>query len=102
MSDPAIEKEIGRRFKELRLWRNVTQESIAERAMISLNRIKVLERGKAKLETVIAVLRELDALDRLDNLIPGPGITPIQLDELQCRKRQRASKRSEKNDSPSP
>lgn len=92
MSDPAIGKEIGRRFKELRLRRNVTQEGVAERAMISVNRIKALERGKAKLETVVAVLRELNALDELNSLISDPGVSPIQLAKLRGEKRQRASK----------
>ena len=34
MSDPAIEKEIGNRFKALRLRKNMTQAELARRACI--------------------------------------------------------------------
>jgi transcriptional regulator with XRE-family HTH domain len=91
MSDSAIWEEIGRRFRELRLRRNITQEELADRTMTSISRIKSLETGKAKLETMIAVLRELGALDDLENFLPDPGISPLQLVKMQGRKRQRAS-----------
>ncbi|HEX9778090.1 MAG TPA: helix-turn-helix transcriptional regulator [Geopsychrobacteraceae bacterium] len=91
MADVAIEKEMGRRFRELRLRRNITQEELSERAQISLTRIKSLERGKGKLETMVAILRELDALDNLDAFLPDPGISPLQIAKMQGKKRQRAS-----------
>jgi transcriptional regulator with XRE-family HTH domain len=98
MSDLAIQKEIGRRFKELRLRHNVTQEDLAEQTMVSVNRIKALENGKGKLETIIMVLRNFNALDELENLIPDPGISPLALAELQGRKRVRASKKISDDD----
>lgn len=91
MTDGAIAEELGRRFRDLRLRNNVTQEQLAELTMTSVNRIKALEAGKAKLETIIAVLRELGALEDLNALLPEPGFSPIQLAKMQGRKRQRAS-----------
>ncbi len=99
MSDEAIEKELGRRFQELRLRKNITQAELAKSTLLSLNSIKSLESGRAKLSTMIAVLRELNALDKLDSFIPDPGISPMQLAKLQGRKRKRASgKHGKKND----
>jgi len=91
MSDEAIEKEIGRRFRALRLRKNLTQQELAERALLSVNAIKNLESGRARLSTAIAVLRELNALDNLSAFIPDPGPSPLQLAKLQGKKRQRAS-----------
>lgn len=90
MTDKAIAHEIGERFKQLRLQRNVTLERLHDRTLISLNSLKALEQGKAKLETMIAVLRELNALDELNNFICPVEISPIQLAKMQGKKRQRA------------
>jgi len=102
MSDEAIGKEVGRRFQELRLRKNITQVELSERTLLSLNSIKSLESGRAKLSTLVAVLRELNALDKLDSFIPDPGISPMQLAKLQGRRRKRASgkhdKKSEQNE----
>ena len=91
MTDKGIGTEIGHRLRSLRLRRNLTQQQVADKAALSLNAIKSLESGKSKLLTLIAVLRELGALDALDNFIPEPAISPMQLFRQQGKKRQRAS-----------
>jgi len=91
MTDNAIREEMGRRFRELRLRRNIKQKDLADRTQISLTRIKALEAGKGKLETMIAILRELDALDNLEAFLPDPGISPLQIVKMRGKKRQRAS-----------
>lgn len=91
MTDKGIGVEIGHRIRALRLRRNLTQQQVADMAALSLNAIKSLESGKGKLSTLIAILRELGALDALDNFIPEPTISPIQLARQQGKKRQRAS-----------
>ena len=78
LSDKAIEDELGQRFRDLRLRRNMTQKELAEATTLSLNTIKALEAGKGKLASVIAVLRELQALDELDSFIPQPERKPRQ------------------------
>jgi len=100
MTDNAIAEVVGRRIKKLRLRKNKTQEEVADRTQISLNTVKSLESGKGKLSTLVAVLRELDALDQLDNLIPEPGISPLEIAKLQGRQRQRASKKPSKTVAP--
>jgi len=91
LSDKYIEQELGSRLKALRLQRNITQKDLAEATTLSLNSIKSLEAGRGKLSTLIAVLRELGALDHLDSFIPEISISPMQLAKMQGRVRKRAS-----------
>ncbi len=91
LSDTAIEKELGHRIKSLRLRKNMTQQGLAEAARLSINSIKSLEAGRSKISTLIAVLRELNALDYLDNFIPETTISPLQLVKMQGKVRKRAS-----------
>ncbi|MDO9263922.1 MAG: helix-turn-helix transcriptional regulator [Desulfosalsimonadaceae bacterium] len=98
MTDKGVGAEIGGRIRSLRLRRNLTQQQVADAAALSLNAIKSLESGKGKLLTLIAVLRELGALDSLDGFIPEPAISPLQLVRHQGKKRQRASGRRGEED----
>ena len=93
MTDQGIANEIGSRVRSLRLRRNMTQEQLSEATALSLNVIKSLESGKAKLTSLIAVLRELGSLDDLDRFIPEITISPLQLARRRGRQRQRASGR---------
>lgn len=91
MADKGIAAEMGSRFRMLRLRRNLTQQQLAAATALSLNSIKALEAGKAKLSTIIAVLRELGSLDGLDHFIPEITISPLQLAKSKGKQRQRAS-----------
>jgi len=91
LSDKAIQQELGHRIKALRLRKNLTQKELAEAVTLSLNAIKSLESGRGKLSTLIAVLRELGALDHLDKFIPEISISPLQLAKMQGKERIRAS-----------
>ena len=91
LSDAGIEKELGHRIRQLRLRRNITQKELAEATTLSLNTIKSIESGRGKLSTLIAVLRELDALNDLDNFIAEISISPMQLAKRQGKSRQRAT-----------
>ena len=91
LSDKYIEQELGNRLKALRLQKNTTQQELAEATTLSLNTIKSLESGRGKLSTLIAVLRELGALDHLNDFIPEISISPMQLAKTRGKVRQRAS-----------
>ncbi len=91
LSDKYIEKELGHRIKTLRLGKNITQKELAAATTLSLNSIKSIESGRGKIATLIAVLRELEALDHLDSFIPEISISPIQLAKMQGHVRKRAS-----------
>ena len=99
LSDKAIAAELGRRLKILRLRKNKTQQVLSESTLLSLNTIKNLEAGKGKLLNLISVLRELDALEQLNQFIPEISVSPLQLAKMQGKERQRASgKRKMKDD----
>ena len=98
LADKAIMVEIGVRLKGLRLRRNRTQQQLADNAALSLNVIKGLEAGRGKLSSLIAVLRELDGLDDLDQFIREEQISPLQLAKQQGKKRQRATGSRRKKD----
>ena len=91
LTDKGIEHELGGRIKALRLQKNITQKQLSHMTTLSLNSIKALESGRAKLSTIIAVLRELGALEHLDNFIPETSVSPMQLAKMQGKVRERAS-----------
>jgi putative transcriptional regulator len=91
LSDKRIAEEWGTHIKGLRLRKNRTQQDLAKTTCLSLNVIKSLESGHAKLSTLIAVLRELKALDSLKHMISQPTISPLQIAKMQGKRRQRAS-----------
>ncbi len=91
LSDKGLEEELGHRLKTLRLRKNITQKELARATTLSLNTIKSLESGRGKLASLIAVLRELGALDQIDNFIPAISISPMQLAKMQGKVRERAS-----------
>jgi putative transcriptional regulator len=96
-TDMGIAAEIGSRIRSLRLRKNRTQLQMSEATALSLNTIKALESGKGKLMTLIVVLRELGALDGLDNFIPEITISPLQLARQKGKQRKRASGTRGKN-----
>jgi transcriptional regulator with XRE-family HTH domain len=91
MTDAAILAELGARFRTLRLRRNLTQRELAERTALSVTAIKSLESGRTRLQTAVAVLRELGKLDDLDAFIAAPGVSPMQLARLGGKTRERAT-----------
>lgn len=92
MSDNEIIRDIGKRLKELRLRKNITQESLSKKTGLNRVTISKIENGqKTSLFSLIQVLRGLDELQRLDSIIPGEAISPLQLARLKGMKRKRAS-----------
>jgi len=92
-SPAAIASEIGERLKQARLNIDSTQSELADRAGVSRKTVMNAEKGKAQLESLIAIMIGLDLSDNLDAFLPRQGISPIQLARLQSKKRQRASGR---------
>ena len=100
MSDAAILEEIGRRLRRVRLNRNLTQADLAKQAGIGRRTLQKAEDGEVTtLETLVAILRGLGLLSQLDQFLPEPPPSPVQLAQLQGQIRQRASGRR-KGDKP--
>lgn len=92
MSDKAILRELGRRTRRRRLAKNLSQENLAKMAGVNRMTIVNLEKGKtATLLTFIQVLHALGNLDGLENLLPDPGLSPLQVAKMKGKERLRAS-----------
>ena len=87
----AIAEELGERLKQARLNADMTQVDVADYAGLSRKAVLNAEKGKAQLETFIAILLALNLADQLENFLAVQEISPIQLSKLKGRKRQRAS-----------
>jgi len=96
MSDKAIVRDIGKRIRQMRLNKNISQETLSERIGIHRVTLSKIERGQLiSLLTLIQIMRGLGELQRLENFLPEDMISPIQLAKLQGKKRKRASRQTE-------
>lgn len=94
-TDRAILETLGGRVRRQRLLRNITQQELARRTLLSVGTIKALESGRGKLAVLVAVLRELGLLDELETFIRPPEVSPL---ELARKKPPRQRARSRKQD----
>ncbi|ANO51251.1 helix-turn-helix domain-containing protein [Woeseia oceani] len=92
MNNTDILAELGRRLRQRRLNVNLTQEALAAHAGVSLNTLRNAELGRnSSLDTLINLLRSLNALGQLQQLLPDEGPSPVELARRDGRTRQRAS-----------
>jgi transcriptional regulator with XRE-family HTH domain len=83
MSNTAIVLEIGKRLKEYRLKRKLTQQDLAEHAGISVFTVSQIEKGNpVSISMFLPVLRVLRLLDNLEMLLPEIGVSPIEMLKL--------------------
>lgn len=93
-SDLAWQQDLGARLQAHRLNQNLSQAELAAATGLARKTITNLETGHGgTLLTLIAVLRGLGLLDRLDAFLPEPGPSPIQLAKLAGKQRRRATGR---------
>jgi len=89
---PAVLQELGYRIERLRLQRNQSLADLAEAAGVGTATLQRLETGKnAKLSTVIQVLRAMNRLGDLDNIIPDAEVSPFEISGKRKTPRRRAS-----------
>ncbi|HKH78614.1 MAG TPA: helix-turn-helix transcriptional regulator, partial [Solirubrobacteraceae bacterium] len=80
LTDESVLSELGARLERVRLERNLTQRELAARAGVAYKAIQRIEAGESvKLTSLIRVLRGLELLDALDQLVPEPTPSPIEL-----------------------
>ena len=92
-TDAAVLEELGRRLERARLDANLTQHQVADRAGIGKATLERLEAGKpSKLTSFVRVLRALDLVDALNELIPERrGPSPLEV-VTRGHERQRAAR----------
>lgn len=91
MTDRAIAKELGRRLKQRRLNKDLSQKDIAVQVGISITAVQGAEKGESTMLTFVKVLRALRSFDSLDSFLPEIEVSPIALAKLEGKKRKKAS-----------
>lgn len=80
MTPAELRAILGGRIRRLRIGRDLDQVTTAERAGVSEKALRNLETGRgSSVETLVRVLKALDALAGLDTLVPEPTVDPIAL-----------------------
>jgi len=89
-SNSIILEELGRRCREYRIKKNMTQQQLAENAGISLFTVAQIEKGKAvSMAMWLPLLRTLRLLDNLEMLLPEIAISPVELLKMNSIKKQK-------------
>jgi transcriptional regulator with XRE-family HTH domain len=75
-----LQHDLGHRLRQLRLFRNLDQRTVADKAGISLRALSKLENGQGStLETFLRTLRALDYVKGIEMLAPQPTVSPLAL-----------------------
>ena len=89
LSPEEANKEIVSRIKQDRILSDITQEKLADMAMVSVRTIKRFEAGEEiSLLNFVRILNALDLLENFDMLVPDPELRPsLHIPEYKPRKR---------------
>lgn len=86
LSNRQIVEEIGKRLKNLRISKSLTQKELAENSGVSLFTIAQIENGKpVSFLLIISVMRVLKLLDNIELLFPEKQLSPIELLKLNTK-----------------
>ena len=89
------EQELGRRLRQVRLGKNLTQTAVAKSANISRGALQKLVSGSgSRLQTMIQVTRVLDQLSWLESIqLPKEPFSPLAVLREERNKAAKARKR---------
>ncbi len=83
-------KELGIRVRRQRMAQGLKQQELAAKAAVSVDVLSALENGRSvTVESLARVLRALGFGEALINLLPAPVPSPIELQKLAGKERQR-------------
>ncbi len=83
-------KELGGRMRHQRVAQGLKQQELAAKAAVSADALSALENGRSvTVESLVRVLRALGYGEALINLLPAPVPSPIALQKLAGKERQR-------------
>ena len=92
LTDDAVLAELGARIGATRLALNLSQQEVAALGGIARKAVQRVEAGQPITTTnLVRVLRSLGLSDSLDQLVPEPLPSPVDLLKLHGKARKRAS-----------
>ena len=95
LADAVILNKMGQHLKSIRLKQNITQQSLAEAAEVSLSTIKKMENGEIRsFDSLLRVLRTLGKLDVFQPLIEEESLSPSEYYDLVHSKGKAVRKRA--------
>lgn len=95
LSDTQLSKRIGEKLKAIRLKRNITQQSLAEAASISLSSVKKVENGEiGSFDTLLRILRTLGMLESISQLFEEEHLSPSEYYEMVNKAKKLTRKRA--------
>lgn len=95
LSDAMISTKIGEHLKAIRLKQNITQQSLAEVAGVSLSSVKKIEKEEiGSFDSLLRVLRMLGKLDVLFPLVEEEQLSPSEYYELVYKLHSKLRKRA--------
>lgn len=95
LSDTQLGKRIGEKLKAIRLKRNITQQSLAEAASISLSSVKKVENGEiGAFDTLLRILRTLGMLESISQLFEEEHLSPSEYYEMVNKAKKQTRKRA--------
>ncbi len=94
MTPGELARELGQRLRALRIRHDLEQVELAARAGVAVRTLRALELGQgSSVETLLRVLKALEALQGLEHLVPQPTVSPLALLKQEApRQRVRRSK----------
>ncbi len=85
--------ELGFRVRRQRIAMGLKQQELADKAAVSSDALSALENGRSvTTETLARVLQGLGRKEALVDLLPPPVVSPIDLQKLEGKQRQRVRK----------
>lgn len=95
LSDTQLCNCIGKKLKNIRLKRNITQLSLAKASSISLSSIKKIENGEiGSFDTLLRVLRTLGILESINVLFEEEQLSPSEYYEVVNKAKKKIRKRA--------
>lgn len=83
-------EELGVRVRRQRVAQGLKQQELAARAAVNINVLSALENGRSvTVESLARVLQALGFREALINMLPAPVPSPIELQKLAGKERQR-------------
>ena len=97
MGDDAILEALGKRLRQRRIAMGLTQAELAREAGVSKRTVERIEAGAAaQTLNLVRILRVLDLLGGIGQLVPEAGPSPMDLLKRKGKARKRATSRRTK------